>query len=78
MKPIFMQFFSMSESNGVISMDRFTAPIAQQIWDMKYRLKTADGTIVDTTVQDTWRRIADDLASVEKDPGYGPNDFTTP
>ena len=49
-------------------MDRFTAPIAQQIWDMKYRLKTADGTIVDTTVQDTWRRIADDLASVEKDP----------
>ena len=49
-------------------MDRFTAPIAQQIWDMKYRLKTADGTIVDTTVQDTWSRIADDLASVEKDP----------
>ena len=49
-------------------MDRFTAPIAQQIWDMKYRLKTADGTTVDTTVQDTWRRIADDLASVEKDP----------
>ena len=49
-------------------MDRFTAPIAQQIWDMKYRLKTADGTIVDTTVQETWRRIADDLASVEKDP----------
>lgn len=49
-------------------MDRFTAPIAQQIWDMKYRLKTADGTIVDTTIQDTWRRIADDLASVEKDP----------
>jgi len=49
-------------------MDRFTAPIAQQIWDMKYRLKTAYGTIVDTTVQDTWRRIADDLASVEKDP----------
>ena len=23
-------------------MSRFSAPIAEQIWDMKYRLKTAD------------------------------------
>ncbi len=43
-------------------MSRFTAPIAEQIWDMKYRLKDQDGTVVDTTVEDTWRRIARALA----------------
>ena len=49
-------------------MTQFAAPIAQQIWDMKYRLKGADGTEIDHTVQDTWRRIAKDLAKVEADP----------
>ena len=28
-------------------MSRFAAPIAEQIWDMKYRLKAADGTPID-------------------------------
>ncbi|UUV43192.1 ribonucleotide reductase [Rhodobacter phage RcCWillis] len=46
----------------------FTAPIAQQIWDQKYRLKTFDGAPLDVTVQDTWRRIAKALAVVEDDP----------
>ena len=46
-------------------MSRFTAPIAEQIWDMKYRFKGADGTAKDVTVEDTWRRIARDLAQVE-------------
>ena len=49
-------------------MTRFAAPIAEQIWDMKYRLKDADGTPVDGTVEDSWRRVARDLASVEADP----------
>ncbi|PCH96863.1 MAG: ribonucleoside-diphosphate reductase, adenosylcobalamin-dependent [Rhodobacteraceae bacterium] len=49
-------------------MSRFAAPIAEQIWDMKYRLKNADGSIKDETVEDTWHRIADDLASVETSP----------
>ena len=49
-------------------MSRFHAPIAEQIWDMKYRLKEADGTPIDTSVEDTWRRIARALAVVEKDP----------
>ncbi len=49
-------------------MSRFAAPIAEQIWDMKYRFKEADGTPIDATVEDTWRRIARDLARVEKDP----------
>ncbi len=48
-------------------MTRFAAPIAEQIWDMKYRFKQADGTPLDTTVEDTWRRIARDLARVESD-----------
>ncbi|GAA5064867.1 adenosylcobalamin-dependent ribonucleoside-diphosphate reductase [Roseibacterium beibuensis] len=49
-------------------MTRFAAPIAEQIWDMKYRMKSADGAPVDQTVEDTWRRIARALASVEDQP----------
>ena len=49
-------------------MSRFAAPIAEQIWDMKYRLKAADGVALDTTVEDTWRRIARALASQESEP----------
>jgi ribonucleoside-diphosphate reductase alpha chain len=49
-------------------MTRFSAPIAAQIWDMKYRFKEADGTPKDITVEDTWRRIAKSLAAVEKSP----------
>jgi len=43
----------------------FAAPIAHQIWDQKYRLKSFDGTPIDETVQDTWRRIAKALAKAE-------------
>ncbi|MDB4842251.1 adenosylcobalamin-dependent ribonucleoside-diphosphate reductase [Planktomarina sp.] len=46
-------------------MTRFAAPIAEQIWDMKYRFKQADGTPIDETVEDSWRRIARALAAVE-------------
>ncbi|WP_374291776.1 adenosylcobalamin-dependent ribonucleoside-diphosphate reductase [Paenirhodobacter enshiensis] len=49
-------------------MSRFAAPIAEQIWDMKYRLKAGDGTPVDATVEDSWRRVARALASVEAEP----------
>lgn len=48
-------------------MTRFSASIAEQIWDMKYRLKEADGTPVDTTIEDSWKRIADALAAPEAD-----------
>ncbi|MGX9354815.1 adenosylcobalamin-dependent ribonucleoside-diphosphate reductase [Roseobacteraceae bacterium S113] len=51
-------------------MSAFAAPIAEQIWDMKYRFKAADGTAIDQTVEDSWRRIARDLASVEHDPAH--------
>lgn len=46
----------------------FANPMAMQIWDMKYRLKDQDGNPIDLTVQDTWLRIAKDLARVEDDP----------
>ena len=49
-------------------MTRFAAPIAEQIWDMKYRFKQADGTPIDNTVKDSWHRIAGALASVESSP----------
>ncbi|RFU14385.1 adenosylcobalamin-dependent ribonucleoside-diphosphate reductase [Rhodobacteraceae bacterium W635] len=49
-------------------MSRFAAPIAEAIWDMKYRLKEVDGTPIDQTVEDSWRRIARALASVEAEP----------
>ncbi len=56
-------------------MSRFAAPIAEQIWDMKYRLKDADGTPVDGSVEDTWRRIARALAEAEAEPGVWEDRF---
>ena len=44
------------------------APISQQIWDMKYRLKGADGQAVDDTIDDSWRRVAQALAAAETQP----------
>jgi ribonucleoside-diphosphate reductase alpha chain len=43
-------------------------PISQQIWDMKYRLKAADGSPIDKTIEDTWARVAQALAAAEADP----------
>jgi ribonucleoside-diphosphate reductase alpha chain len=53
----------------------FANPMAMQIWDMKYRLKEQDGTPIDVTVHDTWRRVAKALASVEKDSAYWEDEF---
>jgi ribonucleoside-diphosphate reductase alpha chain len=44
------------------------APISQQIWDMKYRLKAADGAPVDRTIEDSWWRVARALAAPEREP----------
>ena len=53
----------------------FRTPIAEQIWDQKYRLKLFDGTPVDETVQDTWRRIAKALAEAEDNPDEWEEEF---
>jgi len=58
-------------------MNRFAAPIAEQIWDMKYRLKDAAGKPVDVTLEDSWRRIARALAEVEADPAHWEERFYT-
>src|SRR5262245_21588298 len=39
--------------------------ISEQIWDMKYRLKGADGTPLDVTIADTWTRVAKAVAAAE-------------
>ena len=43
-------------------------PISQQIWDMKYRFKAPDGSPIDRTIEDSWRRVATALAAVENTP----------
>src|SRR6185312_5777176 len=43
------------------------APISQQIWDMKYRLKGPDQAPLDRTLEDSWRRVAEALAEPEQD-----------
>ena len=58
-----------------LANSRFPAPISEEIWNMKYRLRDADakdefgnaipGTIRDLSVEDTWRRIAKALAVAE-------------
>ena len=53
-----------------MSSNIFRSPIAEQMWDMKYRLKEYDGTPIDLTVHDTWSRIANALAAKEKDPEH--------
>ncbi len=41
------------------------ASISQQIWDMKYRFKAADGRVIDKSIEDTWDRLAIALAEPE-------------
>ena len=58
-------------------MNRFSAPIAAQIWNMKYRFKTPEGTPIDDTVEDSWRRIARALAEGEAEPAAWEDRFYT-
>ncbi len=44
------------------------AAISQQIWDMKYRFKSADGEAIDKTIDDTFRRVGAALAQAESNP----------
>jgi ribonucleoside-diphosphate reductase alpha chain len=47
-----------------MSHDPFLTDISRHVWDAKYRFR--DGDVVhDRTIEDTWRRIARALASVE-------------
>ena len=46
-------------------------PIAADIWHMKYRLKKPDGTPVDTSIDDSWRRVARAAAEAEPEERRG-------
>ena len=43
-------------------------PASLDIWDKKYRLKDKEGQPVDNDINDTLKRVAKELASVEQDP----------
>ncbi len=50
-------------------MDRSTEildPISQEIWDMKYRFKEAEGGSQENTIEDSWRRVARAVAAAEE------------
>ena len=51
------------------------SPISQQIWDMKYRLKSADGDPVDKSIEESWARVASALASAEAEPEAFQDEF---
>jgi ribonucleoside-diphosphate reductase alpha chain len=42
-------------------------PIAQEIWDMKYRFRPAAGGPAEPAIEDSWRRVAVALAEPEAD-----------
>ena len=48
----------------------FNSEISNWIWNSKYRLFDSDGNAGDSSIEDTWMRIAKTLASVEKDTEY--------
>ncbi|MCB5411895.1 adenosylcobalamin-dependent ribonucleoside-diphosphate reductase [Pseudogemmobacter faecipullorum] len=54
----------------------FPNAISEQIWDMKYRLKSADGTPLEAGVRDSWARVARALAAPEADPAAREAEFT--
>lgn len=56
-------------------MSRFHAPIAEQIWDMKYRFKDGEGHAIDGSVEDSWRRVARSLAETEAEPSKWEGEF---
>ncbi|MFQ5784585.1 MAG: adenosylcobalamin-dependent ribonucleoside-diphosphate reductase [Alphaproteobacteria bacterium] len=51
------------------------ASVSLQIWDMKYRLRAADGAPVDATIDDSWRRVARALAAPEAEPAQWERHF---
>jgi len=39
--------------------------VSHQVWDLKYRLKSPDGTPIDRSVEDSWARVAGAAADAE-------------
>jgi ribonucleoside-diphosphate reductase alpha chain len=47
-----------------VTADPFTADVSRHVWDTKYRYRLGE-QVVDHSVEDTWRRVARTVASVE-------------
>ncbi len=61
LKPVKSSPVTASQQVGEIPFQ----PASLDIWDKKYRLKAKDGTAVDQSMEDTYRRVAKALAEVE-------------
>lgn len=48
---------------------------SKEIWEKKYQLKDSKGQPVDLTIEDTYKRVASALASVEQDKEYWESQF---
>lgn len=42
-------------------------PIAREVWAMKYRYAPDDGQAAETSIEDSWRRVAHAIAGAERD-----------
>ena len=49
--------------------------ISSQIWNMKYRYHSKNGSPLDKTVEDTWRRVARGLSIFEQNRDYWEKEF---
>lgn len=68
----------MSQSHadmGVLDTSIPLQPASVDVWDKKYRLKSNGSDPIDQTIDDTYRRVAKALASVEKDPQHWEKEF---
>jgi len=54
------------ETNSVANI--IFQPASLDIWKTKYRLRAKDGTVIDETIDDTFKRVARALAEVEEKP----------
>lgn len=42
-------------------------PLAREIWEMKYRYRPEDGLTSESSIEDSWRRVAHAVAAAERD-----------
>ena len=49
--------------------------ISSQMWNMKYRYHAKNGSPIDRTVEDTWRRVARGLSIFERERDYWEKEF---
>ncbi len=61
--------------NQAFTIAQLHTSIADDIWDLKYRLKRVDGSSDESSIADSLRRVAKAVAAPEKDPIYWADQF---